>query len=83
MDGKRIDGLFFIANHSPEVIEKFRAYCTEHKLEIRVIEFTKDVGIWVETPEAQHGGADQPATAPESKPEGKEKPQPESNVAPR
>ena len=31
----------------------------------------------------EQGGADQPATAPESKPEGNEKPQPESKVAPR
>ncbi len=32
---------------------------------------------------SKQGGTDQPATAPESKPEGKEKPQPESKVAPR
>jgi hypothetical protein len=31
----------------------------------------------------EQGGADQPATAPESKSEGKDKPQPESKVAPR
>lgn len=32
---------------------------------------------------AKQGGANQPATAPESKSEGKDKPQPESKVAPR
>jgi hypothetical protein len=32
---------------------------------------------------AEQGGADQPATAPELKSEGKDKPQPESKVAPR
>ncbi len=33
--------------------------------------------------EAEHGGADQPATASESKPESSEKPKPESEAAPR
>ncbi|WP_276308395.1 hypothetical protein [Rubritalea profundi] len=31
----------------------------------------------------QQDGADQPASAPESKPEGKEKPKPESEVRPQ
>lgn len=35
------------------------------------------------TPIAEQGGADQPATAPESKPEGDSKPQPESKVRPQ
>ncbi len=36
-----------------------------------------------ESPEADQGGADQPATAPELKSEGKDKPQPEKEVRPR
>lgn len=35
------------------------------------------------TKQAEQVGADQPATAPESKPKGKDEPQPESKVAPR
>lgn len=35
------------------------------------------------TPKSEQGGADQPATAPESKSEGKKKPKPESKVRPQ
>jgi hypothetical protein len=36
-----------------------------------------------EVRQAEQDGAEQPATAPESKSEGKDKPQPESKAAPR
>lgn len=38
---------------------------------------------YVLKPQSEQAGADQPATAPESKPEGKENPKPESEAAPR
>jgi hypothetical protein len=37
----------------------------------------------IQTKSSEQGGADQPATAPELKSEGKDKPQPESKVRPR
>ena len=39
----------------------------------------KSAGGTTPTKQAEQDGADQPATAPQSKPEGKEKPRPESD----
>jgi hypothetical protein len=67
IDGKRTDSLFFMCKNSTEMIAKFRGFCTKHQLSISVVEFSEDVGIWVEAPEAQQAGAGQPATKPAEK----------------
>ena len=46
-------------------------------------EFTFDGGRFTLTTNSEQGGADQPATAPESKSEGKERANPESKVRPK
>lgn len=50
-----------------------------HKLPLKLLSAAE----FQELMKSEQGGADQPATAPESKSEGKDKPQPESKVAPR
>ncbi|MES2924927.1 MAG: hypothetical protein V4819_25450 [Verrucomicrobiota bacterium] len=45
--------------------------------------YSGEIGGPLKFEQAEQAGADQSATAPESKPEGNEKPQPESKVAPR
>ena len=57
-------------------------------LETNVLQPTTDNAIQARTSDSQseiaeQGGADQPATAPESKPEGNQKPEPESEVRPQ
>ena len=53
IDGKRTDSLFFRCKNSTKMIAKFRGYSTKHQLSISVVEFSEDVGIWIEAPEAQ------------------------------
>jgi hypothetical protein len=59
-----------------QIVAEYATYCTE------VSEFAKLQQRQIEK-QGQQGGADQPATAPELKSEGKDKPQPESKVRPR
>lgn len=56
--------------------ERFTCYCDAWERE-------KDRKALERIREAEQGGADRPATDPASKPEGGEKPQPESKPAPR
>lgn len=63
---------------------KFKSFLQTGSAQSAFDDFLTGKGVKLaEKPEAEHGGADRPATAPESKPDGDEKPQPESNPSPR
>ncbi len=83
----RVESLSFWCEDSKELIAGFQRYCEEHGLTIKVERserHPREAYVLVEQkPIAQQAGTGQPATAPELKSEGKDKPQPESIVAPR
>jgi hypothetical protein len=74
MNSKRADFTTGLAQVSREILLGDK---------IRAILYEEDPEDGTDKVKAEQGGADQPATAPEVKPEGKRKPEPDSEPAPR